>query len=273
MFVTWSSIIQVSCKSNGKKLIDLVYPTIIGKQFGDKNVAWKRTLQGKEPVESNYVNCAIKQEELCKQPCNISSLDSQVNPRSANCQNKQQNGDNTGSVSNELCDRIHDVHYIGGLQSQMKLQAWTREIDSANGVHDKDYLLNGITHGFPIVETESIPRYERANYSSCSEQGAHRFISKLIREEERQGIVIRTSTIPHCVHAIGAIKKKDMSYRPISDCRRPIGHSINNYMNTTCQPFRYKSLDMVCDRLERGDYMCCTDIQADIQVPGIQMER
>lgn len=226
----------------------------------DGNMDCTRTLLGNEPIESNYVNMVIKPEQGFKRPLVISSADSQANPHSSNCQQEWRDGHNM--CSKGLCDRINDVHYIGGLRSQMKLKAWTREINSVIGYDKKEYLLNGITNGFPIVDTEMIPRYECANYGSCSKKGAHRFISGLFKEERLQGIVVPTSVRPHCVHAIGAIRKKDMSFRPIIDCRRPIGHSINNYMSTTCQPFRYKSLDMVCDRLERGDYMSCTDIQS-----------
>lgn len=64
------------------------------------------------------------------------------------------------------------------------------------------------------------------------------------------------------MHAMGVIEKKDGTYRPITDCRRPLGNLINNFKTSTCQSFRYNSLDMVGNRLQRGDYMCCTDIMA-----------
>lgn len=43
-------------------------------------------------------------------------------------------------------------------------------------------------------------------------------------------------------------------------------------MTTTCDTFRYNSLDMVCNRLSRNDYMCCTDIRAAYRSIAIRTE-
>lgn len=100
------------------------------------------------------------------------------------------------------------------------------------------------------------------NYRSCLEPDANKYLTELFRHEVSEGKIIPASSVPHCIHAIGAIPKCDGTYRPITDCRRPLSYSINNFMETTALPFKYKSLDDVCEGLSRGDFMCCTDIKA-----------
>ena len=67
---------------------------------------------------------------------------------------------------------------------------------------------------------------------------------------------------PHCVHALGAIPKKDGTYRPITDCRRPEGLSINNFMETTFQHFNYTTVDEVAAMVTQDCYMATVDIAA-----------
>ena len=52
---------------------------------------------------------------------------------------------------------------------------------------------------------------------------------------------------PICIHYIGAVSKKDGGLRPITDCRRPLGLSINNYMNTVCDTFHYVTVNNVVE--------------------------
>lgn len=163
----------------------------------------------------------------------------------------------------DLGHRIMDYHYVGGLRSQLKLAAWEYELSFMPDSAEKDYLLNGVKFGFRIVDADApVPMYERDNYRSALEPDAYRFLCKLFREEEDQCKIIKSHVRPHCVHAIGAIPKRDNKYRPITDCRRPLFQSINSYMSQTAKPFKYKSLDLVSDSITRGCYMACTDIQA-----------
>lgn len=161
-----------------------------------------------------------------------------------------------------MAERIADSHQIGGLFSQMKPLAWQYELSYVNDESKRDYLQEGIMRGFRIVDDVNIPYYESTNYNSCFTRSANDYVSNLFRDELKQEKIIPAVGKPHCVHAMGIITKKDGTYRPITDCRRPLGNSINNFMNSTCQSFRYKTLDTVCDKLRKGDYMCCTDIKA-----------
>lgn len=159
-------------------------------------------------------------------------------------------------------ERIRDVSHIGGIPSQLKKEAWGYELTFSDNHEQREFLGKGIREGFNIVDDVPIPTYECRNYLSSEKNRANIYISNLFKDEITKGLLVPTTTRPHCVHAIGAVEKKDGSYRPITDCRRPLNYSINNFMSQTSHPFKYNSLDMVCDRLSRGDFMACTDIKA-----------
>lgn len=80
-------------------------------------------------------------------------------------------------------------------------------------------------------------------------------MNSIITTEVREGKISICEVIPNCVHAIGGVPKKDGSLRPITDCSRPIGRSINNYMNSTAIAFHFKTLDYVADLLTPGCYL------------------
>ena len=70
----------------------------------------------------------------------------------------------------------------------------------------------------------------------------------------------RRGTPVQCVQALGAIFKPNGSIRPITDCKRPIGLSINNSMHKTCYTFSYSNINSVCSFVQPGDYLCVVDI-------------
>lgn len=66
---------------------------------------------------------------------------------------------------------------------------------------------------------------------------------------------------PHCIHALGAVPKKNSTkWRPITDCKRPIGVSINSHMSSSYREFCYTSVDRVVDMVKPGYYMASVDI-------------
>lgn len=159
--------------------------------------------------------------------------------------------------------RIHDRHHIGGIYSQLKLDAWCYELSFVSDARQRQFLYEGVSQGFKIVDSnKSIPVYDCTNYNSCFTPQVNEYLTNLFIREELEGKIIPAASSPQCIHAIGAIPKRDGTYRPITDCRCPLNYSINNFMESTALPFKYNSLDDVCDRLSRGDFMCCTDIKA-----------
>ena len=152
-------------------------------------------------------------------------------------------------------------HTIGGLYSQMNVESWLHELSFENDLNLKDYLQFGIVNGFYIVNPDDeIGSYCCDNYTSVLKGPAFDFIDKLIIKELAEDKFLRVSDRPHCVHSLGAIPKGDGSFRPITDCKRPLGSSINNYMSDIVTTFSYKSIDTVVSMLNQGDYMATVDI-------------
>ena len=159
--------------------------------------------------------------------------------------------------------RLKPRHTIGGIKSQMNLNCWEHYLHFENDLHRKQYLRDGILHGFAIVDADAeIQSYYCDNYSSVLSTGAFSFVDSLITDEVEQGKYVLASSVPHCVHALGAIPKADGSYRPITDCRRHEGISINNHMDTTFQTFNYITMDQVAASVTPDCYMASVDISS-----------
>lgn len=72
---------------------------------------------------------------------------------------------------------------------------------------------------------------------------AHEFIDLLIQKEISKGKYIFSHTKPYNVDAIGVVPKSNHCYRPITDCKRPLLSSVNNYLNETHQQFTFSTVD------------------------------
>ena len=74
----------------------------------------------------------------------------------------------------------------------------------------------------------------------------------IVRQELSMSKLSMVDSPPQCVHALGAIEKSNTGkLRPISDCRQPLGQSINNYMSDTCSKFQFIKLREVMMALDR----------------------
>ena len=166
----------------------------------------------------------------------------------------------------QLCPtdiRLQSRHLIGGLPSQMNLSTWDYYLAFEPDDNIRSFLHTGIYYGFDIIDDDAeIPEYHCDNYFSVCSGPAHDYISDIILQEIIEGKYVRADFVPHCVHSLGAVPKGDASYRPITDCKRPLGVSINNFMLTTCDLFSYSSVDQVAENMTPGCYMASVDIAA-----------
>ena len=154
-------------------------------------------------------------------------------------------------------------HTVGGVYSQMNLVSWEHELSYETDRDLHSYLYYGVRDGFIIVDPDAeIPSYDCPNYIVAGSGDAYAFVDKLINQELMEEKYIRAPVRPHCIHAIGAVAKADGKFRPITDCKRPLGSSINNYMSKTCDTFSYKSVDDVCNMLYPNCYMASVDISS-----------
>ena len=154
-------------------------------------------------------------------------------------------------------------HFIEGTYSPLKPYGW-RSMLLDNGAMDQDalFLLDGILHGFKLVDPGAdIAEYQNQNYDSA-EVSSKEEMDSLIKTELSQGKFAISKDKPVCVHALGAIPKSSGHIRNITDCSRPKGLSVNNYMSETFSTFHYKSMDDVTAKLHQGHFMAITDISS-----------
>lgn len=157
---------------------------------------------------------------------------------------------------------MYNDHFIGGYPSQMNAKAWMYELQFENDCWLKSYLLNGINHGFDIVDgKEDIVGYDRYNNKSVYSGPAWEFINELIEEEVRDHKYIVSDVRPRCIHSLGAVPKAgSQSFRPITDCSQPYVYSINNFMNRTAGKFSFVTVDYVQSLFFRDCFAATIDI-------------
>ena len=122
------------------------------------------------------------------------------------------------------------MHYIEGVPSE--LRPWMWEYYLADHP-DRDFILDGVKNGFKIVTSDvnDIDSYEVDNYVSAENMIAKPKLDELLGRptELLNGKISHVNDRPKFIHAYGAVPKKNTDkLRPITDCSRPFGKSIND---------------------------------------------
>lgn len=119
---------------------------------------------------------------------------------------------------------------------------------------DIHFILNGIFYGFKVIDidTDIIP-YSCKNYSSCLVEGNFEKLKKLLRSEVDEQKLSIVDEKPFCVHSMGVIGKKGTAkIRPITDCSKPEGKSVNCYMETVQDKFHYVTVENIVSHMIEG---------------------
>ena len=159
------------------------------------------------------------------------------------------------------------VYTIGGAPSQLKpcraaqFLFGDSALTSVNN-DDKMYIWRGLVNGFKIIDDDCPSNYCCENYDSITGEEAYAEMSALLNSELESHKVVISDTRPRCVHSLGAVWKANGKLRPITDCSRPDGNCINNYMETTFAPFSYNSVETAVQVLDPLDYLAVVDISS-----------
>ena len=97
-------------------------------------------------------------------------------------------------------------------------------------------------------------------------------MSDLLSKELSEDKVSRVDSPPRCVHSLGAVVKSNGKLRPITDCSRPDGSAINNYMQSTFKSFSYNSVEDAVAILDVNDFMAVVDISSAYRSVNINPE-
>lgn len=163
------------------------------------------------------------------------------------------------------CDlNVSCQHLIGTVPSQLNLCAFIREAYHHQvGVDiDASYIVDGVMNGFRIVDKEFRNTYYCENYDSITTGAMGTQMNKLLDMELAEYKITEVSYPPTCVHSLGAVPKKDGSLRNITDCKRPIGLSINNFMDSTSENFTFITIDKISKHLTKNCFMSVLDIKS-----------
>ena len=158
-------------------------------------------------------------------------------------------------------------HYIGSVPCQLKPCRAAQFLfgpGNLDTVSDDErlYLWKGLVNGFEIVDQECPASYWCDNYNSITGDEFRDEMNTLLLEELADQKVSRAASPPRCVHSLGAVKKSNGRLRPITDCSRPDGDSINNFMVTTFRSFSYNSVEDAVGMLCPEDSMAVVDISS-----------
>ena len=83
---------------------------------------------------------------------------------------------------------------------------------------------------------------------------------KLLRRSYRDGKLSIVDTVPHCIHALGRSRRRGALSIRSPDASKPTGASINSYMESTFQTFKFKTVDTVSAAMQERCFMAVTDI-------------
>ena len=170
------------------------------------------------------------------------------------------------------------IHLIGSEQAQLKPCRAAQFLFGPTRLETVDddealFLWEGLVNGFAIVDDDCQASYFCQNYDSILEPTAYAEMSKLLHEDILEGKVSRVTSASRCVHSLGAVWKSNGKLRPITDCSRPDGLSINNYMSDTFNSFSYNSVQDAVDLLSPGDYTAVVDIASAYRSVNVRSDQ
>ena len=88
-------------------------------------------------------------------------------------------------------------------------------------------------------------------------------MDQLFLNELTLGRISRVTTKPKCIHPIGRVPKKDSGKsRPITDCSRPPGTSLNDYIKRGLESFRVNSIDTALSVSTDNCFYAIVDIES-----------
>lgn len=125
---------------------------------------------------------------------------------------------------------------------------------------DDAYVLTCAYRGVRIVDHNCPSAYYCDNYSTITGKRFSQEMNEKLCDELSENKVRIVENKPRCVHALGGIEKANGKLRPITDCSKPDGVNINVYMDTTCEKFRYKTVDTVVSLMYPFEYGAVSDI-------------
>ena len=138
--------------------------------------------------------------------------------------------------------------------------AWDEELE---GDIDREFILNGIRHGFDIVDPGATPTPVETDNNRSARPGAPLYeqATQQILSEIEQGNYIVCTDKPSIVSPFSALPKPDGGVRLIHDGSQPAGASMNDYA-TLEDHYRFQTIDDAAQLMAPGWYMAKVDLKS-----------
>ena len=100
------------------------------------------------------------------------------------------------------------THYIGGVTAQLRPCRFASFISGPTNVlggrpEESDFLWEGVTRGFKIVDSGCDTSYSCKNYKTILEGPFYEEMCELVNQEARDSLVTKVNARPRCVNAMG----------------------------------------------------------------------
>ena len=140
----------------------------------------------------------------------------------------------------------------------LRLAAWEEELQNDE---DRDFILNGITHGFDIIDKDATPRPVECDNHKSAKPGSPLYdqATAQILKEVQMGNYEVVSEPPLIVSPMGVIPKPDGGVRLIHDCSLPKGGSVNDYCSSDWHQ-KFSRVDDAAALVTEGCYMGKVDL-------------
>ena len=135
---------------------------------------------------------------------------------------------------------------------------WEEEL---RGDEDCEFLLNGVTNGFRLINHFDFVPAECHNYSSALDPSVRDQVEAQIQTELVEGRYERVYVKPTIISALGAIKKPNGGIRLIHDASRPPGLALNDYAEIE-RSQKFQSINDAVDCLSHGAFLCKIDLKS-----------
>ena len=149
----------------------------------------------------------------------------------------------------------------------LHFDAWYEELQNDP---DKSFILDGIRHGFDIIDEDVVVSPVRSKNHPSAQPGSplYEMAAMQVQKEIENGNYIICESPPHIISPLAAIPKPDGDVRLIHDCSRPPGGAVNDYCSSDWKQ-KFARIDDATSLMTERCYFAKVDLKSAYRLVGI----